>query len=71
MRTIRAALKTYVNSVVTEEWPAMDEMRSSPTTAAAYDNLLHEVSVPSIAKDSGQAVHSALPSHRARRHRAQ
>lgn len=60
MRTIRAALKTYVNSVVTEEWPAMDEMRSSPTTAAAYDNLLHEVSVPSIAKDSGQAVHSAL-----------
>jgi hypothetical protein len=60
MRTIRAALKTYVNSVVTEEWPAMDEIRSSPTTAAAYDNLLHEVSVPSIAKDSGQAVHSAL-----------
>lgn len=60
MRTIRAALKTYVNSVVTEEWPAMDEMRSSPATAAAYDNLLHEVSMPSIAKDSGQAVHSAL-----------
>lgn len=60
MRTIRAALKTYVNSVVAEEWPAMDDMRSSPNTATAYDNLLREVSVPSIAKDSGQAVHSAL-----------
>lgn len=60
MRTIRAALKAYVNSVISEEWPAMDDMRSSPATAAAYDNLLHEVSVPSIAKDSGQAVHSAL-----------
>ena len=60
MRTIRAALKTYVNSVVNEEWPAMDEMKTSPSTASAYDNLLREVSVPSIAKDSGQAVHAAL-----------
>ena len=60
MRTIRAALKTYVNSVINEEWPAMDEMKTSPSTAVAYDNLLREVSVPSIAKDSGQAVHSAL-----------
>lgn len=60
MRTIRAALKTYVNSVVADEWPAMDAMRSSPGTAVAYDNLLREVSMPSIAKDSGQAVHSAL-----------
>jgi len=60
MRTIRAALKTYVNSVVTEEWPAMNAMRLSPSTAAAYDNLLHEVSIPSIAKESGQAVQTAL-----------
>ncbi|HEX7792118.1 MAG TPA: DUF4239 domain-containing protein, partial [Afipia sp.] len=29
-------------------------------TAAAYDNLLHEVSIPSIAKESGQAVQTAL-----------
>lgn len=60
MRTIRAALKTYVTSVVADEWPAMDAMRLSPRTEAAYDDLLREVSVPSIAKDSGQAVHSAL-----------
>ncbi|HEX7883590.1 MAG TPA: DUF4239 domain-containing protein [Afipia sp.] len=60
MRAIRAALKTYVNSVVVEEWPAMNAMRLSPSTAAAYDNLLHEVSIPSIAKESGQAVQSAL-----------
>ncbi|WP_024576363.1 MULTISPECIES: DUF4239 domain-containing protein [unclassified Afipia] len=60
MRAIRAALKAYVNSVVNEEWPAMDEMKTSPATGAAYDSLLREVSVPSIAKDSGQAVHAAL-----------
>ena len=60
MRTIRAALKTYVTSVVADEWPAMDETRPSPRTMAAYDDLLREVSVPSIAKDSGQAVHAAL-----------
>ena len=60
MRTIRAALKTYVTSVVADEWPAMDLLRLSPRTETAYDDLLREVSVPSIAKDSGQAVHSAL-----------
>lgn len=60
MRTIRAALKNYVNSVINEEWPAMDATKTSPSTAAAYDSLLREVSVPSIAKDSGQAVHAAL-----------
>jgi hypothetical protein len=60
MRTIRAALKAYVSSVVTEEWPAMKAMDPSPSTAAAYDRLLHEVSIPSIAKESGQAVQSAL-----------
>lgn len=60
MRTIRTALKTYVTSVVADEWPAMDAMRLSSSTAAAYDNLLREVSIPSIAKESGPAVQSAL-----------
>lgn len=60
MRSIRVALKAYVTSVVAEEWPAMNAQRPSPATAAAYDNLLREVSIPAIAKDSGQAVHSAL-----------
>ncbi len=60
MRSIRVALKAYVTSVVAEEWPAMNAQHQSPGTAAAYDNLLREVSIPAIAKDSGQAVHSAL-----------
>ncbi len=60
MRAIRAALKAYVASVVADEWPAMAEGRASPRTAAAYDGLLREVSVPSIAKSSGAAVHASL-----------
>lgn len=60
MRTIRSALKAYVSAVVNEEWPAMNAMRLSPAAAAAYDALLHEVSIPSISKESGAAVQSAL-----------
>lgn len=60
MRTIRAGLKAYVASVVADEWPAMADVQSSPRTAAAYDELLREVSVPSIAKSSGAAVHASL-----------
>jgi hypothetical protein len=60
MRTIRAALKAYVASVTANEWPAMAEDRSSRRAAAAYDELLREVSVPSIAKSSGGAVHASL-----------
>lgn len=60
MQSIRAALKTYVTSVVSDEWPAMGEVRPSPRTAAAYDDLLREVSQPSLSRASGQAVHTAL-----------
>ncbi len=60
MRTIRTALKAYVNSVVSEEWPAIADGQTSPHTDLLYDGLLREVSVPSIAKASGNAVHSAL-----------
>lgn len=60
MRAIRTALKAYVTSVVADEWPAMNSTRLSARTEAAYDDLLREVSVPSLAKDSGAAVHAAL-----------
>ncbi|CAN5398099.1 hypothetical protein BH10PSE10_BH10PSE10_14640 [soil metagenome] len=60
MQSIRKAIKVYVASVVTDEWPAMDKGQTSPLTGTAYDDLLREVSNPSIAKASGPAVHSAL-----------
>ncbi len=60
MHSIRVALKAYVTSVVADEWPAMDAARPSPPTATAYDDLLREVSQPSLSRASGQAVHSAL-----------
>lgn len=60
MRAIRAALKAYTTSVVADEWPAMAELHPSAKTEAAYDNLLREISEPSIARDSGAAVHAAL-----------
>ena len=60
MQSIRTAIRAYVTSVVRDEWPAMDKGRDSPLTAAFYDDLLREVSNPSIAKASGPAVHSAL-----------
>ena len=60
MQSIRAALKAYVTSIVSEEWPAMNTERPSSNTEAAYDALLREVSQPGLSKASGQAVHAAL-----------
>ncbi|MGB3867138.1 MAG: hypothetical protein WBA29_16100 [Xanthobacteraceae bacterium] len=60
MQSIRSALNAYVSSLIADEWPAMDAAKPSPRTAAAYDNLLREVSQPGLAKASGQVVHSAL-----------
>ncbi len=60
MRTIRAALKAYVAAVGRRRRPAMAEGRTAPRGGRAYDDLLREVSVPSIAKSSGAAVHASL-----------
>lgn len=60
MQSIRKAIKAYVASVVTDEWPTLDKGQTSPITGAAYDELLREVSVPSISKASGSAVQSAM-----------
>jgi len=60
MKAIRAALKAYASSIVVDEWPAMNQFKTSPRTAAAYDNLLREVSQPGLSKASGQTVHAAI-----------
>ncbi len=60
MKTIRTALKSYAEAVVSDEWPAMAHDHPSPRTDAAFDDLLREVSNPSIAKSAGNAVHAAL-----------
>jgi hypothetical protein len=59
MRNIRVALKAYVASTVGDEWPAVAG-GSSPQTDVAYDELLREISDPSISRDAGAAVHSAM-----------
>lgn len=60
MQSIRTALNAYVSSLVADEWPAMNAAKPSHRTAAAFDNLLREVSQPGLTKASGQVVHSAL-----------
>lgn len=60
MAAIRVALKAFVNSEMHEEWPAIMNGETSPRTDAAYDNLLREVSDPSITRDASGAVHAAL-----------
>jgi len=60
MAAIRETLKTYAESITTDEWPAMEEGYGSSRTSAAYDELLRRISDPSIAKSSGNAVHAAL-----------
>lgn len=60
MAAIRAQLRTYVDSVLKDEWPAMAEGRRSAATGTALRDLLREVAEPAIARDAGQTVHAAL-----------
>lgn len=60
MSSIRAALRAYTASVISEEWPRMAEHGSAPQTDAALAALLREVSNPTIARAASQVVHQAL-----------
>ncbi|WP_398480360.1 hypothetical protein [Tardiphaga sp.] len=60
MTDIRKALKVYVNSVLTDEWPAMIRDEPSPRTEVAYDDVLREVSDLSVGRESGTPVQVAL-----------
>jgi hypothetical protein len=59
MRDIRAALKAYVNSILTDEWPSARSV-ASPRTVAAYDDLLRELSDPAVTRQASAAVHAAM-----------
>lgn len=60
MSGIRDALRNYAASVIADEWPQMVDIGRAAKTEAAYGDLLREVSDPNIARDAGQAIHSAL-----------
>lgn len=60
MAGIRAALRDYLQSVVTDEWPHMTVNGGSSKTETALSMLLAELSHPKIATEAGQAVHNAL-----------
>ncbi|MFA6267909.1 MAG: hypothetical protein WC670_19600 [Pseudolabrys sp.] len=60
MAAIRAAWADYVKAVAGDEWHAMTWGDSAPSVDRAFDALLREVSDPGIAKDAGNAVHTAL-----------
>jgi len=59
MHKIRIALNRYVDSVLRDEWPTVNGA-SAPATNAAYDELLGEISDPSITRDASAAVHVAM-----------
>jgi hypothetical protein len=60
MRAIRKAIRAYVVAATTDEWTGMPYGRPSPATNAAYDDMLHEVSTPSISRDASEPVHQAM-----------
>lgn len=60
MTDIRTALKVYVGSVLTDEWPLMMQGQPSPRTEVAYDDVLREVSDLNVGRDSGTPVQVAL-----------
>jgi hypothetical protein len=60
MANIRDALREYIRSELQDEWPKMSDVGRSAKTEAAFGNLIRQVADPKIARESGDAVHSAL-----------
>jgi hypothetical protein len=60
MQGIRAALRQYARSALNDEWPHIADIGRDRKTEAAFEDLLRVVSDPSIAREAGQAVQSAL-----------
>jgi hypothetical protein len=60
MAEIRAAVRSYLDLVIKDEWPLLSDGRSSPKAANALGELLRELSDPKVAAEAGQAVHAAL-----------
>ncbi|MBI5129592.1 MAG: DUF4239 domain-containing protein [Rhodopseudomonas palustris] len=59
MHKIRIALKDYAKSVLHDEWPAA-RGESAAATTQTYDELLTQLSDPSISRDASAAVHVAM-----------
>ena len=57
---IRAVLRTYLETLLNDEWPQMANYETSAKTDAALAVLLRTVTDPAIAPAAGQAVHSGL-----------
>ena len=60
MAPIRAALRAYVEAVVSDEWPRMADQGQSALAAQALGDLLREVARPGITAEAGAAAHAAL-----------
>jgi hypothetical protein len=60
MQDIRAALRDYLQSAITDEWPHIAVNGAASKTDEAYARLLREVSDPNITQTAGQPVHAAL-----------
>ncbi|HVZ52855.1 MAG TPA: hypothetical protein VG986_12865 [Pseudolabrys sp.] len=60
MRAIRAAWSAYIKTAIADDWPAMEDGRAAASVDAAYEELLRQVSDPTIAAEAGAAAHNAL-----------
>jgi len=60
MEPIRAALRAYVEAVVTDEWPRMADQGQSDLASQALGELLRQVARPEITAEAGAVAHSAL-----------
>lgn len=60
MAAVRGAIRAYARSVDEDEWPLTALGQSAAKTEAALSALMQAVADPKIARDAGQAVHTAL-----------
>ena len=60
MSGIRAALSSYLDALIKDEWPRMSEGAYSNGAGQALSHLLEKVADPTISAEAGTATHAAL-----------
>lgn len=60
MQAIRTAWTAYIKTAIADDWPAMENGSAAASVNTAYEELLRQVSDPTIATEAGAAVHNAL-----------
>ncbi len=60
MAGIRTDIRAYLDAVIRDEWPKMQDAQSSPAAGQALLQLLRDMTEPAVTRDAGAVAHAAM-----------